>query len=190
MLQVNNDLKALLQSSVVVPFVLIKIDFSSAVGGAVFITDAPREVVYNGDTYLPNGGLKSISPLRAEGQISRDLFDIQLLDPDTTYREILKIESTGVSISITAGFVDPETEIINSNFLDVYRGRINKTSWSVEDNTPTVNIQASGPLTKLQQIVSRTTNDNSQQLYHPGDTSLALSYDTQDDKQLKWGGTS
>jgi len=72
-----------------------------------------------------------------------------------------------------------------SEVLPIYHGKVSSTSWSIEDDAPTVKIECSGPLTKLHQIRDRTTTPISQQALYPADTSMAFAHDTE--KTLHWG---
>lgn len=184
MLQISSTLKALVEGRSVVPFILVKIDFATTRA----ITDAPRDIVYEGVTYSANGGLKSVSPPKANSQVSRDLFEIVIGDPDGELRTTLDYENIGVPIRIVSGFVDPETNIINSEFLGIYAGKISKVSWTIDEDSPNIVIECSGPFTKLKQIINRTTTSSSQRSLYPNDSSLDYVYDSTNEATVKWGG--
>ena len=185
MLQISNGLRALIENNTAIPFILVKIDFQT---DPLHITDAPRNIVYNGATYIASGGLKSVSPPKVESQVSRDLFEVVIGDPDNTLRFKLDYENIGVSLSIVSGFVDPATNNLHSEFLSVYAGRISKVSWAIEEDSPDVVIECSGPFTKLKQIINRTTTAESQRKLYPNDSSLDYVYDTTNEATVKWGG--
>lgn len=185
MLQVSSGLKALIEGESAVPFVLIKINFNSV---PEYITDAPRDIVYEGATYKSAGGLKSVSPPKADSQVSRDLFNIVISDPDNTLRTKLDYENIGVPVTVLSGFVDPTTNVLHSEYLGIYAGKISRVGWTIDEDSPDVNIECSGPFTKLKQITNRTTSKESQRFIHPNDSSLDYVYDSTNEATVKWGG--
>jgi len=188
MLQVNSTLLSLLSSDIIVPYFLVRLDFS--LGGPVYVTDAPYDIVYGGNTYTADGGLLNLSPPKAEADISRDLFNIVFTDSTNELREQLAYESTGVPAYVVAGFVNAETSEIIPEYLPVYSGKISKVSWTIERDSPKITIECSGPLTKLRQITNRSTNSANQKLYYPADTAMDNAYDTNSEATKKWGGNS
>jgi hypothetical protein len=187
MLQIEVGLLNLINQGMLAPFVLIEIAFPS---GSVRLTDAPRDITYNSNVYTADGGIMSMSPPSVQGEVSRDLFDIVLGDADNAMRTLLDSENIGVPVNIHAGFFVIATNAIHNEFLDIYHGIISSASWVVEDDNPSVTIQCSGPLTKLHQVINRTTTSASQNSFYPADTSMDLSYDSSNETTIKWGGIS
>lgn len=185
MLQISSGLKALIESNTAIPFILVKINFTT---NPVAITDAPRDVVYEGVTYSASGGLKSVSPPKVNPQINRDLFEILVSDPENILRTRLDYENIGTPLQILSGFVDPVTNVLYSEFLGVYSGKINKVSWTIEEDSPDVLIECSGPFVKLKQVINRTTTAASQRALFPNDSSLDYAYDSTNEATVKWGG--
>lgn len=188
MLQVTSLLRSVLESDTIAPVLLVSIGFSPAVGGPIYITDAPRDITYLGNSYSADGGLRGLSPPKAENQVSRYLFDVSLGDPDGTYRALFNIESTGVPVTIVAGFVDLQNKTLYPDFLPIHAGKITNTAYTVESDSPVIMIQCSGPFLKLQQIINRVTTESSQKFYHPNDTSMDKSFDANNEEIKKWGG--
>lgn len=186
MLQVSAALGTAISESTIAPFAVVKFEFTS---GDINITDAPHDVVYQSETYTASGGLKSLSPPNNNNELSRDLFFIELTDHDSAFRTELDQENIGVPITIKSGFIDITTNLIISEYIDVYHGKISKVSWELVDNEePIINIECSGPFVKLQQIINRTTSEKSQKSVYPNDTSMDKSYDTENEATIKWGG--
>lgn len=185
MLQISSGLKALIEGSSAVPFVLIKISFATT---PKYITDAPRNITYEGNIYSADGGLKSVSPPKADSQVSRDLFNIVISDPDNSLRTQLDYENIGIPVRVMSGFVNPTTNELYSEFLGIYAGKISRVSWTIDEDSPDINIECSGPFSKLKQIINRTTSAESQRSLHSNDSSLDLVYDSTNEATVKWGG--
>jgi len=188
MLQINLSLTELLSSDVIVPYFLVRLDFSSV--SPIYITDAPYDIVYEENIYSSDGGLLSLSPPKAEADVSRDLFNIVVSDVTNELRQILSYESIGVPASITASFISSETNELIPEYLPVYSGTISKASWVIDKDSPNITIECSGPLTKLRQITNRSTNSSNQKAFYPADTCMDNSYDTNSEATKKWGGTA
>jgi hypothetical protein len=187
MLQVSASIGTKIANKIIAPFVLIKFDFTA---GAIFVTNAPRNIDYNGDIYLADGGLVSVSPPKAQAEISRDLFVIKVTDADSSWRTELDAENIGVPVTVLTGFADITTGEIDGEYLDTYIGKISHVGSEISEDEPFVEIQCSGPLTKLHQITNRTTTESSQKRRYPADTCMDYAFDTEDSKTRKWGGTS
>lgn len=188
MLQVIPEIQEALRARSATIFVLVRMAFKS---GVVAITDAPRDFELEGVFYSADGGLKAVSPPKSEGEISRDLFNVEVTDHDMGLRDILDLENVGVPIDIVSCFTDSVTGQVLNGTLPVYSGVISKVSWSVtDDDEPIVAIECSGPFTKLQQTTHRTTTEASQKAVFPNDTSMDKSFDTENETTIKWGGLS
>lgn len=187
MLQITEGLKQIIEDATTTPFILVKLEFRDQ---TICVTDAPRDLEYENFLYTADGGLKGVSPPQAEADVSRDLFNIILTDATGELRQLLDIENIGVKVSVKCGFVDPNTDQIHPYYLNIYNGKISSVGWKIEEDSPDVTIQCSGPLTKLKQITNRTTTSSSQKQYHPTDTSLDLAYDSTNTATIKWGGNS
>ena len=185
MLQVSVDLLNLITAKLVAPSILVKLAFSS---GSILMTDAPREIPYNGDLYLPDAGIKQVSPPKASPELSRDLFEVMIGDVDNSLRTLLDLESIGVPVYITSAFTIVETGLLHNEFISVYKGKISSVSWEINEDEPKVTIQCSGPLSKLHQVTNRATTENSQKLHFPLDTSMDFSSDSETVSTIKWGG--
>jgi hypothetical protein len=184
MLSLSSNLQDKINNSTVAPFTLISLSFSSP----VYITDAASDISYGGHIYTADGGIVGVTPPGAQGEVNRDVFVLALNDPDNELRSALDSENVGVKVAITAGFFDVETRQNINEYLSIYKGQISSVSWRIEDSSPIVTIQCTGPLTKLSQVINRTTNETSQKLLYPNDTSMDKSYDSDSKQTISWGG--
>jgi len=184
MLQVSQTLLSAINNPTMIAYFLVK------VGNSFGVTDAPYDIEYSSFSYSADGGLASISPPKAESEISRDLFEIQLGDVTGIYREFFDSQSVGIPIEVLCGFIDTELGSPIGEYLPVYVGKVSKISWSTNANSPMVVVQSSGPLTKLKQVTERSTNSSNQQLYYPADTSMDYAYNATNEATIKWGGTT
>jgi hypothetical protein len=183
MLTLDLDLVSVLNNRSTSYFLLLKFAFNS---GTVGVTNAPRDVTHDGLTYSASGGLKSLTPPKAEAGVSRDIFGVNLTDVDFAFRDLLDSEPTGVPVEVISRF---ETTAGDRD-LKIYTGTVSSFSTEIESDEHLISVQCVGPITKLQQVTNRVTTDASQQAAHPGDTSMSKSFDTENEAEIKWGGNS
>ena len=175
----------MIQQGVVSTFVTVKISTDAL---TIKVTDNSYDVTYNSETYSASGGLLSVTPPGSSSELSRDIFNISVLDPDNAYRVAL-IEAIAAPVEVMAGFIDITTGGIYPVYLHVYKGIINNVSWEISDDSPIVNISCSGQFAKLKHITNITTSQQSRQNLFPNDTSMNLAYDSTNEVTLKWGSS-
>ena len=183
MLELDSELIQALANSSRRYFLTISLDFLNEPFRA---TNASYDYEFEGYDYSASGGLKQLTPPKIEAGVSRDLFGILLTDPLFEQRDRLVVESIGVPTKVE-GHIE-----VASGFkpLVLHTGTISSFASRIEADEHLVEIECSGPFTKLQQTVNRMTTDSSQQAAHPGDTSMNKVYDSENVETMKWGGSS
>jgi len=200
MLAVNSQIEnAIIDPQNIIAITLLKIEFPVSAGGPVYLTDAASDWTgHDGITYLADGTLKSVSPIKAETSVSRDLFRIVLsdlpnLDNTFIYRTRLRIANTGVPVTLSMEFLDVSSEITSvlTGTLQIYKGQVSHVSSEVtSDNDSSITLTCSGPLTKLRNITNRLTTHNNQTSLYPNDTCFKQSALTENPASFLFGGNN
>ena len=175
MLQIDSSLVTLIQEGSITPFVLVKISTPSP----IYVTDYYRDVIFDGSTYVAEGGLLGVSPPNSTTELGRDLFKISFADPDNLYRGVLSSE-IGSPVSVLAGFEIMDTGQIHPANLSIYKGIVNNVSWEISDDSPVLTVSCSGQFTKLKHVINYTTSPSNQRALYPADSSMDSAYDTDD----------
>ena len=191
----SNDLREVLGEYRIVPVTLLTIDFSTAAGGTLRLTDAPRDLTIATNTYLAgiSGaaiGIKGISPPRTQSTVDRDVYQIQLADPTgDLVNNRINVQQSGVPLTVQMSFVRESggTTGLLPDLLNVYSGFSSGAQVSYDGDSPTVSMSFTGQIAQLSVSRPRLTSDEQQQRLHSGDTSLQYAYEDQAANTLKWG---
>ena len=192
------DLKDVLSGYDIVPVTLIDLEFSAAnpnAGGILRLTDAPRDITIGGNTYNAGFsgqaiGIKGMTPPKTQSTVSRDQYQLRLIDPDGDLRNNrLAVQPSGVPITVRLSFVreDGGSTGLLPDLLNVYRGFLSGTQVTFTDNAPEVAMAFTGQIQQLSVSKPRLTSDEQQQRLFAGDTSLQYAYEDEAANTLRWG---
>lgn len=168
------------------PVHFLKIVFD---GSTVYMTDAYREIVWDGQSWVAMGHFLSFSDIEESGGIEVSSCTIGLSGVDQAYISIfLNNNFIDRETSIWKGFLDSSMSVISSPIL-IFNGRINRPGITEDpDNgTCTLAIDAASNWVDFQRIPGRHTNHTEQQIWFPGDMGFEFAADKT--TQLKWGST-
>ena len=195
MISIGSALNTALSSQDIVAISFLTIGFTDAVdtGGVpgtdrtLRITEAPREMVVGGNTFISATNLVGLSAPGVQANIDRDNYTVVFADNDSAMRARFASSGTsGVSLTVQLGLLDDNGTLI-SELLDVYKGQSATLNWTPAGSGYNLQVGFTGQLTQLGTANVRSSTPQSQNQYDATDTSMAYVHDTANDRALKWG---
>jgi hypothetical protein len=184
MLNIGEELNSAISASQIIAVVIIDIDFPGDVGGPLRLTEAPRDIIVQGKTYLSNAILKKLTTPQAQSSVDRDNYKITFNDEKHELRERFAVKRIGIPVSIKLVFLREDGTMI-SEPLDTYKGQTSSMQWKKGE----LNVSLTGQLTQLAGKRTRYTTAESQQdlTGHNNDTCMRFVGDSVADNFLEWG---
>ena len=190
MINIGQDLKSELQNYEITPVSLIDLHFPNTVavpaGGTMRITDAPRDVVFDGVTYFSSDQIRSIAAPNTQNSVDRDNYSIVFTDPDIAMRNRFSVTYTGVPLIVRVVFRKADGTL-TGEALNVYKGQSSTVKWTDVDGDVTCAVGFTGQLTQLEAKKVLMTTPASQESVDPSDTSMDFSHNAVEDEALRWG---
>jgi hypothetical protein len=161
-----------------------------AVGAGYYISNAPFDISYDGNTYISMGGLISADSIEENigFEIERLAVTIGGIDPlpgDTEpfIEKILTLDYVDRPLIITRVYYSQGSQV---GGVQLYNGYINSAGVerALGEQGVVVRIESSNNWTDFARVNGRQTNDNSQQAVFSGD--LGMEYCKEMQKQVEW----
>lgn len=157
-------------------------------GDPTYITDAPVDISYGGNTYQSMKGMLGINDIKEEEDLKVESVDITLS----------AVESDNVKLFLDYDYIDRRVlihravigksnyDIIGDPIL-VFDGRLDqpRLAENFQNRTATLAVSASSHWSDFNAIGGRHTNSSEQKVLFPGDTFFDKATETQ--KDVKWG---
>jgi len=162
-------------------------EFQGIGGQDNYITDAPIEISYNGNTYTPFGQFLGVTDIQEEEDLKIESITITLSAIDTDLVKLfLDYDYIDRRVILYRAVMGYNYSIIGTPIL-VFDGRLDqpRVVEDFESRTATVALQASSHWSDFDAIGGRHTNDTEHQILYPGDDFFSPSASTQ--KDVKWG---
>ena len=182
----NSTLVQETEKTVVTYYEIIEI----AVGDGYYITNAPFDISYGGNTYISMGGL--ISADAVEENIGFEIEKLNVMiggidpmpgDTEPFIKRVLELNYVDRNLIITRVYYNQGSQV---GGVQIYSGYINSAGIerALGDQGVAVRLETSNNWTDFARVNGRQTNDNSQQAVFPGD--LGLEYCKEMQKQVEW----
>lgn len=166
------------------PVHLIRVEFSTTV---VTITDAYKDIDYNGETYTALGHFLSFSDIQetTELQVTNMIGQLSGID-QSMISIILGEQYIDRPVNVYLAMCASDWSVVSDPVL-IFGGRINKPSIAEDPDAGTsiVSIEASNHLSDFERRPGRHTNDSEQQALFPGDRGFEFTSVL--NKVVKWG---
>lgn len=155
--------------------------------GAVYLTDAWRDIVYGGNTYRAQGHFLDFSGLTETAELQVPSLSLTLSAVDQTW----------ISIALTKPYIDRRL-LVQKAFLDytqsvisapvaIFDGRMDgMLVTDSPDGKCTVGVTATSQWGDFERCPGRHTNPQEQQVFFPGDRYFENC--AQLNKSINWGG--
>lgn len=162
-------------------------EFQGIGGTDTHITDAPVDIVYNGDSYLSLGKFLGMTDIQEEEDLKIESIDITLSAVDIDLVKLfLDYDYIDRRVLVYRAVIGHDYGIIGTPIL-VFDGRLDQPRLAEDfvGRKATLAITASSHWSDFEAINGRHTNDTEHQILYPGDDFFAPSASTQ--KDVKWG---
>lgn len=162
---------------------LLKLNVSTP----VFMTNAHKNIVFNGDTYQRSGSLLKIGAIKETLAIRVGYLNIQLSGVDQSFISIFLSENiTNKEVTVYQGFLTSDGVLI-ADPVETFSGLIDY--FSVTEDTAKgsaiVKLKAASDWADFERVAGRRTNSADQQAYYPND--LGFDNAAAIIKDIRWG---
>ena len=179
-----------IEGSVVKPFLMFDLDFSSP----VYLWTGYGDITYNsggGDnTYIGAGTALDMSALEEVQDLSAAGITLTLAGLGTEGTELLTKALTeeyqGKDVTIILGALDDSGDIIDDPII-VYKGFMDTLSINESAETSSISLTVENKLIMLRRNNERRYTDNDQKTYFPGDRGFEFVASIAE-KDMTWGG--
>lgn len=157
----------------------------------VYMTNAYRDIVHDGNSYLRLGHLLSVGRIAENANMTASSVTINLSGVDQSFiSAFLGSSVANKVVNIYFGYIDSTGAFYdnspNSNPLKLYSGYIDTFSISeTPDSKSVISLKTANHWSVFNRKAGRRINDEDQQYYYPGDRGLQYAAETVSD--LKWG---
>jgi len=157
------------------PIHLVEFDYSlSGATTTNYLTDAHREVVYDGNTYLAAGGLLGFTDIETSADLAINTLTLSISGVDQTYVSIfLTYYWLWHPVRIYKWFLDSDDAVIGAP-IQIFRGYMDGPTItdSGPGGTSTISIPCASFWADFDRRAGRHTNLSEQQYYFPDDTGF------------------
>ncbi len=155
-------------------------------GETVYMTDAFRDIDWNGNTYLTTGGLIGIGDIDESKDLIVSTLAVTLSGVSTQHiARLLSHNYLDRPLTVYFGALNDSNELAGEPFV-YFQGRMDEPSINDDPTgTTTASIKVSNVWGDFSRKTGRFFNHKSQQIYFPGDKGFE--YCSQDRKNLIWG---
>lgn len=184
MLTLTAEYQTLLDSNYFSPCRLVQLP------GNLFLTDAPGDVVWKGNTYLSNGLLMSLGQVSNSTSISANTYTLTLDNTDLTTLALYgSVSYVGDQASIHVGLLDEKGSLIvdgsGDGPFEIYKGIYDSYKVDESSGKSTIAIKLKSHWAAFNRTAGRFTNSASQQEIYPGDSFF--DYGHMEETDIKWG---
>lgn len=163
------------------------IEFQDIGGVNNYITDAPVDISYNGNSYTSLGQLLGMTDIQEEEDLKIETIDITLSAIDTDLVKLfLDYDYIDRRVLVHRTVIGDDYSIVGSPIL-VFDGRLDqpRVAEDFQSRKATLAVSASSHWSDFEAVNGRHTNKTEHQILYPGDTFFDPSAETQ--KDVKWG---
>lgn len=165
-------------------FILVHFEFDTP----EYLTDAFKDVLFNGNNYLSSGNLISISNVKESIDININKIKVSVSGVNAANIAIALTEDyTDKKVNIYRGLFDDNDNLIADPISIFVNGRVSNFSFSenYSDGTAELSWDVYSHWADFDRVSGRRTNDADQQSYYPGD--LGMEFTSSVIKDLGWG---
>jgi hypothetical protein len=163
---------------------LIKLSFSSD----YFFTSYHRDITFNSDTYLADGGLYEYDPPKFSSVVDRESYKVIIADLTNAMAAEFRANVIGKPIDVKVALLDSSGyPLLNtSDVLSIYSGFVDKPSLDNSFEEKLAIIEGTSPMSDLDMVRSFMTSKSGMDQKSATDTSFDEVYENKE-VSLKWG---
>jgi len=166
------------------PFHLVEVGFDLT---PIYITDAWRNIVWNGQTYTALGHFLGFSDIEETSELQVANLTAQLSGVDQSVISAVLTENyIDRPLKIYKGLLDENMAVIADPIL-IFEGRMDSPviEENPDDGSCTVAVTATNAWVDFERLSGRHTNHEEQQLFFPGD--MGFEFSSEVTKEITWG---
>ena len=166
------------------PCHLIAVELTS---GTVYLTDAFKDIIFEGDTYQAVGTYLGVSEIEESANLIVSSMVLSLSNIDQTWiAALLSEDYIDRTIKVYLGFLDSVYDLLSDPIL-VFEGRIDQPLIDEDPDagTSTIAIKVTNAWVDFQRITGRHANHEEQQIHYSGDKGFEFASEVVQD--LRWG---
>lgn len=163
---------------------LIKLTFNTT----YYFTSNSHDVVYDGDTYLANGGLYEFDSPKFSTVIDRESYKVVISELLDEMLPEFKSNVVGKSIEVFVTLRDANGQLLlgTSDVLSVYKGVVDKPSITNDYEQKLAVLEGTSPMSDLDMVKTFISSKDGMDQKSATDTSFDEVYDD-NEVTLKWG---
>ena len=148
---------------------LLQITFTT---GTVYLTSAPVNLSWNGQTWLGLGSLSSVGPIAEGSDIQAYGCTVTLsgIDPVLIADSLNDIQ-IGAAATLYVGFLTPAMALVTAPTI-IFAGQVDEPTISYGAETVTISLNLESPLIRLQRGSFRRLTAADQRINYPGDSGF------------------
>lgn len=163
---------------------LIKLTFNST----YYLTSNSHDVVYDGDTYLANGGIYEFDSPKFSTVVDRESYKILISELLDEMLPEFKLNVVGKPVQVFVALRDANGQLLlgTSDVLSVYKGVVDKPSITNNYETKLALLEGSSPMADLDMVKTFISSKDGMDQKSATDTSFDEVY-SDNEVTLKWG---
>jgi len=165
---ISPTLAAYLAAGKIRPINLVAIQFSD---GWARLTNALREITWQGETYYPAGNLLTISGVEESLKLLVQTVDLRLSGITSSVKAlVLNQDYIGNESIVYTALCDSNWEVIDEPFV-IFRGQVDSMQMvdSFSSQTAEITLPVCSIWARFDELSGRQTNDSEQRRLYPGD---------------------
>lgn len=163
---------------------LIKLEFNTT----YYLTSFSRDIEYNNNIYLANGGLYEFDSPKFSSVVDRESYKIVISEVLDTLSAEFRANVVGKPISVFVALLDANGEPLLSlnDVLSVYKGYVDSPSITNDFEQKLAVIEGTSPMSDLDMVRSFMTSKNGMEQVSSSDTSFKEIFENKE-ITVKWG---
>ena len=184
MRQFSTAVQTVLDSDLIEYAFLIKLQFNTT----YYLTSNSYDVVYDGNTYLANGGLYEFDSPKFSTIVDRESYKVVISDLLDEMLAEFKINVVGKPIEVLVALRDASGDLLltTSDIVHAYKGTVDKPSISNDFDEKLAILEGTSPMSDLDLVRPFVTSKNGMDQRSATDTSFDDIYDGSE-ITIKWG---
>jgi len=181
----SNAVQTVINSGNIKFFYLIELQFSTTYRLTSYNTD----IVYDGNTYLADGGLYEIDTPKFSSVIDREAYKVIVADLADEMAAEFELNVVGKPVSVKLGLVDNTTNepmLSTSDVLSVYDGFVDTPRLSNDFEEKLAMIECTSPMADLDAVNTFFSSKDGMDQRSSTDTSFDQIFDNKE-VSIKWG---
>lgn len=184
MRQFSSAVQTVLNSDVIKFAFLIKLEFNTT----HHFTSYHRDLVYNGATYIADGGVFEFEPPKFSSVVDREAYRVVIADLINQMVSEFKLNVVGKIIDVKLALLDANGDPLlgTSDVLSVYRGFVDKPSIENSMENKLAVIEGTSPMADLDAVNTFITSKDGMDQKSSTDTSFDEIFENKE-ITIKWG---